>query len=222
GPVAQASDTPVPATTLPTAEETPVPAASVLNPTDNPSSTCIGFNTPTEYTQNAGTLPITVTVPASATEGWSGFKDTFRLVGAPCESDGSPDVEAELLAHLNADACSWRGSSIEEPTAVDLAHRLGLLKNVDTTTAVDTYLGVFRATRIDVSVPASFDASACDDGAITLWDGMVLDPGWTVQVYVAEVDGSTVVLTANYPTNLATSSRVVAIQSIIQSLRIVM
>ena len=85
-------------------------------------------------------------------------------------------------------------------------------------------LGPFRATRLDLSVPADFDDTTCDDGVLGLWETRagkrIIDPGTTIQVYVAEVDGVTLVVTAGYHPEDASPDLLAEIDSMLATLRV--
>ena len=215
-----------PASVAPTS--TPAsPAASPEAPTLGPShdpSICTQFDDEATYTAMAGTLPVSVTVPATASSPWSGLPDEFDLRNAPCDGSGSLWINASLVAHVYADSCHWKGSSVEAPTVRDVMGKLLTQLGHETSPAPETHLGIFKAQRLDLSVPASFDATTCDDGVLGLWDTpagkRTLDSGATVQVYVAEVDGVTLVLTAGYRTEDATPDLLAEINSLLTTLRV--
>jgi len=177
-------------------------ATQMAPPSADPQ--CIQFDSEWTYTANAGTLPVSLTVPQSASAPWSGSRDEFLMTQAACGSSGSLTFRADLVARVYADACHWGSSTIEAPTAFDAAAALAKQTGHDTVVPTESKLGPFRATRLDVSVPSGFDTAACDGGFVKLWGDQRIDPGMTVQVYVAEVDGVTLVVTASYATADAT------------------
>jgi hypothetical protein len=203
-------------TALPTA--TPTEAPTALPPSADPQ--CIQFDSEGTYTANVGTLPVGVTVPGTASAPWMGERDHFFLLKAPCGSSGPLWFDAALVAHVYADACRWQSSSVEVPTAFDAAAALETQQGHDTAGPTDTRIGAFRATRLDFSVPTTFDDGTCDGGVITLWGDKIIVPGTTVQVYVAEVDGVTLVVTANYHTEDATPALLDEIDAILATLRV--
>jgi hypothetical protein len=169
-------------------------------------------------------LPVGVVVPATTSSPWSALPDEFELINAACGGSGTVRINAALVAHVYADSCHWQGSSVEAPTVPKVVSRLQAQEGHDITAATDTRIGAFRATRLDLSVPAGFDASACDDGVLGLWETpartVTIDPGTTIQVYVAEVDGVTVVLTARYHPEDATPDLLAEIDAMLASLRV--
>jgi hypothetical protein len=222
-PVPTATPEPEPTTTPAPPTTQPTPVQPTLDVSPEPSS-CTQFDQEATYTANAGTLPVGVTVPATTSSPWSGLPDEFQLINAPCGGSGTVWFNAALVAHVYADSCHWKGSSVEAPTVPAVVSQLQTQVGHDTSAATDTSIGAFRATRLDVSVPADFDASTCDDGVLGLWEtrtGMrTIDPGTTIQVYVAEVDGVTLVVTAGYRAEDATPDLLAEIDSILATLRV--
>ena len=165
-----------------------------------------------------------VTVPATTSSPWAGLPDEFELRNAPCGDSGTLWFNAALVAHVYADSCHWKGSSVEAPTVPVVVSKLQAQEGHDTSATTDTTIGAFRATRLDLSIPADLDATTCDDGVLGLWEstaGMrTIAPGTTIQVYVAEVDGVTVVVTAGYHPEDATPDLLAEIDSMLATLRV--
>jgi hypothetical protein len=127
---------------------------------------------------------------------------------------------AALVAHIYGDACHWTSSTVDVPTAFEAAAELAKQEGHDTVGPAEAHLGPFRATRFEFSVPGDFSGETCDAGAIKLWADTVIVPGTTVQVYVAEVDGTTLVVTASYETAEATPALLDEIAAVLATLRI--
>lgn len=199
----------------------PASAPATLGPDP---SWCTQFDHEAAYTANVGTLPVSITVPATTDSPWAGLPDEFELRNAPCGGNGTVWFFGALVAHVYADSCHWKGSSVEAPTVPDVVSRLQAQEGHDTGAVTDTSLGAFRATRLDISVPADYDATPCDDGVLRLWETRgktgTIDPGTTMQVYVAEVDGLTLVLTAGYHPADATQDLLAEIDSMLATLRV--
>jgi hypothetical protein len=219
GPVAQATAAPADASTAAATDEvrTSAPGATFA-----PDPACLRFDQPSTYTQTAGTLPVVLPVPASASSPWSGNRDSFELRKGSCGAVGLPVFHAILTTHLNADACHWQESNVDAMTAYDLAQQLSRQTGHNTEGPIETHLGAFRATRLDFTVPNDFGTLDCDvaaDGhaALVLFGDEILVPGTTKQVYVAEVDGSSLVVTVTYPTGRVNVSE---IDEIIANLRV--
>lgn len=182
------------------------------------------FDHEATYTANVGTLPVSITVPATTSSPWVGLPDEFELLNAPCEGSGPVWINAVLVAHVYADSCHWKDSSVEAPTVPEVVSQLQAQQGHDTSALTDTSVGAFRATRLDLSVPADFDATTCDDGVLGLWetraDMRIIVPGTTIQVYVAEVDGVTLVVTAGYHPEDATPDLLAEIDAMLATLRV--
>jgi hypothetical protein len=227
---AGAGPTPLPPPSpAPTTTPAPEPTASTgpAEPTLGPSAglaSCMQFDHEATYAANIGGLPVSITVPATASSSWAGLPDEFELRNAPCGDRGSLWINAVLVAHVYADSCHWKSSSVEAPIAADVVSRLQAQKGHDTSAATDTNVGYFRATRLDLSVPPDFDPTACDDGVLGLWKTpariRTIDPGTTIQVYVTDVDGVTLVVTAGYHPEDATPDVLAEIDAMLGSLRV--
>lgn len=215
-----------PGATLPPSAGVPVsvaPASAPASLSPGPSS-CTQFDREATYAANVGTLPVSMTVPATTSSPWAGLPGEFELRNAPCGGNGTVWFYGALVAHVYANSCLWKSSSVGAPTVPDVVSRLQAQEGHDTSAVTDTRIGAFRATRLDVSVPADFDAAPCDDGVLRLWEtrGKVrtIDPGTTIQVYVAEVDGLTLVVTAGYRPEDATEDLLAEIDSMLATLRV--
>ena len=226
-PDSQAPPTPI-GTPVESPFETPVESAAAeptpLVPEPTEATSCTRFDAEGVYTARAGTLPVGVAVPATASSPWSGLLDEFALTNAPCGGDGSLTFTAGLVANVYTDSCHWKGTNVEAPTVRDLFGKLLTQAGHETDPAPETHLGAFKAQSLTLSVAADFDAATCDVGMLALWETptgtRTIDPGTTMQVYVAEVDGVTLVLTAAYRTADATPDLLAEIDALVASLRI--
>ena len=164
---------------------------------------------PTLGTIPAGTAPIdpgpyripssewsvvdfTVTFP----EGWT-VQDGARYLKNPDAPDGL-GFETFVPDTFYSDACA---GSAGEPMEVglgvdDLAAALLKQRGPMASGPVDTTLGGYPATRIDLAVPKGFDLKPCNlPDALQIWfshpaDGyLVLFPDVTASVYIVDVDG---------------------------------
>ena len=82
------------------------------------------FDHEATYTANAGTLPVSITVPATTTSPWAGLPDEFELLNAPCEGSGPVWINAVLVAHVYANSCHSKSSSVEAPTVPAVVSKL--------------------------------------------------------------------------------------------------
>lgn len=221
GVATDAPPTPIAPTPMPTATAMPSPVATHL--IADPQ--CVQFENAGTYTARVGTLPVSLAVPATSSEPWSGNLNRFALQKAPCDAPGLPVIRAALVAHLYADACHWRTSSIDAPTAFDLVQELGRQTGHGTVGPIETMLGSFRATRFDFTVPEDFNTGPCDAPdeqvpSVTIFGDQVIARGGTVQVYVADVDGVTLVVTVSYLTGQPTTSDLAQIDQMLAALTI--
>jgi hypothetical protein len=224
GPTPVPTPSPAPTTTpAPEPTASPGPGEPTLGPSAGLSS-CTQFDHEATYIARAGTLPVRVTIPATTSSPWAGLPDEFDLRNAPCGESGSLWINAVLVVHLYGDSCHWKSSPVDAPIAADVVSQLQAQAGHDTSAATDTNVGYFRATRLDLSVPADFDTTTCDDGVLGLWEtpaGMrTIDPGTTIQVYVTDVDSITLVVTAGYHPEDATPDLLAQIDSMLASLRV--
>ena len=207
---ASVSPTAVPVTEAPTPEPTVAPT----------NEYCIELDSEIPYLHQVGTLPVSVTVPATPEEPWQGDRPTFYVANASCSAPQGPTlfIDAALVGEVYADACHWQTSAEDVPTAFDAAQALAKQKGHLSSEPVETMVGAFRATRIDIA-PSPLDTSDCDDGTMKLWGyKLILTPSWLTQIYVAEVDGTTLVITANYRADQPAPTEL--IDSILASLRV--
>jgi hypothetical protein len=191
-------------------------------PTATPDPNCSPLEGEIPYLANVGTLPVSVPVPATSSGQWLGARDHFFLGRGSCDpaSGPSPFFDGALVAHIYADSCHWKSSEIEVPTAFDAAEELAKQTGHPKATSVETHLGPFRATRLDIAIPATASIATCDDGQLRLWGDKQLVPGVPVQIYVAEIDGTTLIITANYIETETTPADLEEIDAIIASVRI--
>lgn len=209
-------------TSAPPASGSPIPAASVTGePVD---SNCIEFDAESTYLFTVGTLPVSLTVPASPSQPWHGSATSFSLARGSCAAgaDAVPYFHAALVGRVYADACHWTAATVEAPTASDVIKELKRQVGHPPPNAVETELGFFRATRLDIPLPRDFDVSGCDEGEMRLWADELLAPGVSLQVYVAEVDGASLVVTVGFDAATTTPADLEEIDAILASLRVEM
>ena len=200
---------------------TPAPATPEPTAVPSPDPNCIPLDAKGAYTARVGTLPVSVTVPVDST-GWRAAIDRFFLGRTSCDPETveSPWFEAALVGRVYTDSCHWKSSEVEVPTAFDAAKELAKQKGHETTEPAETHIGPFRATRLDMSLGPVIDLTGCDGGQLMLWPDHPLVPSANQQIYVAEVDGTTLVITVSYDPARVTSSTSLEIDSILASLRV--
>ncbi len=151
----------------------------------------------------------TLTIP----EGWEkvyeilwsdldGLND-YRKVGGP----GEVAFGWWQVANVFADPCHWKDSLADPPvgpTADDLATAFAQQVGRDGSGPTDVTFGGYPAKRIDLSVPADFDVTTCDEGVYREFLGpgesltslADVDPsrphmaGRTDVLYVIDIDGT--------------------------------
>lgn len=134
-----------------------------------------------------------VTIP----EGWTvQYGASFRK--NPETNDGV-GFEAFVPDTIYADACAGSGGEklVVGPSADDLVAALLQQRGSKAGDAVETTLGGYPATRIDLTVPAGLDLEECSlEGAgLQIWfshpaDGyLVVFPDSIASVYIVDVDG---------------------------------
>lgn len=215
--------------TKPSATEPSTPDASVASampafPTAVPE--CIQFTQGGTYRASVGTLSLSVTVPAGPVDTyWHGLRDSFYLLRAPCLF-GGPALKASLVTRVYADACNSAGTGVEVNTAAAAAAALAAQAGHEVIGPTDVTLDGRPASRLEIPVPADFDASSCD-GGVVLWLAPFgrftnVDPGSTVTVYLVDVDGLVLAVTTTHWT--ADEAEIPTLQaeldSIVASLRI--
>lgn len=161
-----------------------------------------------------------MTLPAAADPWWHGLRDSFYLAKAPCLFGAPVTLEASVVGQVYADACQWRGTAVAADTPAALAEAFGTQDGHVTIGPVDATIAGYAAKRFEIPVPADFDATACSDGTIQLWDGRSMDPGQTMTVYLVDVDGLTLGVTGLLWNEDATPAILDELDSIVASLRI--
>lgn len=163
----------------------PLPAAGVLDPGT--------------YFMRPAVTPIrfTFTVPA----GWAIDQDAFvsKHRGEP----GEIAFTSWEITHVFTNGCQTAGAVVEVgPTVDDLANALASQVGRATVGPSDVTLGGYAGKRVELSVPADFDMSACDSEAIRDWAGAGGDtgggwrsfPGQTDVLYILDVEGKRLVI----------------------------
>ncbi len=200
---------------------TDVPTASPSVASAMPVPGCIDFGGGGTYRATAGSLSLTVTVPATADAPWHGLRDSFYLVRAPCLFGGPAWLEASLVDQVYADACDWAGTGVDVATPAEAADALAAQGGLEMSGPSGVSLDGYTASRFDLSVPADFDATTCAEGTVRLLDGVSnLDPGQTLAVYLVDVSGTTLALAINAYERDATPALIAEVDAIVSSLAI--
>ena len=153
-------------------------------------------------------MDFTVTFP----EGWAVLEGHVYL-----KHPDAPDefrVYAAVPDTFYADACEDDGGRMEVGLSVDdLAAALLQQRGPMASGPVDTTLGGYPASRIDLTVPEGFDLKACrlEGAGLQIWfshptdDYFVLVPDGIASVYIVDVDGRRQVFLTQHTS--ATSAR---------------
>ncbi len=150
-----------PATQRPAAQPTRMQPTETQPPTSlpplasaTPVADCIEFKGGGTYSGSAGSLSLTVTLPAAADSWWHGLRDTFYLLKAPCLFGGPVRLETTLVSHVYADPCDWRGTEVEVGTSAAAADALAAQGGHDTIGPTGAIIAGYAARRFEISVPA--------------------------------------------------------------------
>jgi hypothetical protein len=187
---------------------------------------CIDYRDGGTYGQSVDPLTVWATLPAGTENGWwGGSPDVFAVGSDTCLFSPAIEIEVSIPWQLFGDACTSRD------TAVDVRSRAGAYATLSqnglkSTPSTDATLGGYPASRFEISVPEGFDLTRCDVGELRLWDSgpgrdAYIGPDQTVRVYLVEVDGLTLGVTATYsPGDERLPAHMVELDAILASLRI--
>jgi hypothetical protein len=201
----------------------PAPTASQIpSPSPTPSVMPAGNLEPGTYTVRVGSFTrrsFTVTVPA----GWS-HEDNFVAKGNVWDGNGVT-FATWIVSHIYTDSCQHEGS-LRQVGSAELADALAEQTGHETSGPTDVTLGGYPATRLEFSVSADFDASACDGSLIRLWPdagpnenyGLPIYPGQTTTVYVVDLAGEAMLVVAVRKEG-SSASDVAELQKIVDSIR---
>jgi hypothetical protein len=198
-------------TPTPTATPTVNRAVGALDPgtyyIDDPTRTPVRFE---------------FTVPA----GWTSRGSDYYL-SKHSDEPGELGLSSHLVTHVYADACNSAGTLTEVgPTVDDLVRALVDQRGTESSTPVEVPLGGYAAKRIDLSIPAELDTDTCRfPGVVQIWadpdeTNLFTAPaaGGRSSVYVVDVDGSRVVITAGYSPE-ASAADIAELDEIVASIR---
>ena len=162
-------------------------------PSDPPNGQCVVFDGPGSYTAPAGSLSLTVDVPASAEEPWHGLRDGFSLLSKPCLFGGAR-IDGSTINVVYPDACGRPGTAVTVDTTAEAIAAVAAITGVEVSDPTDVTIGGYEGKRFVITVPPGYVETACNDGAVVVADDMTnLDPGVTT-LYLLDVDGTTLAL----------------------------
>jgi hypothetical protein len=208
-----------------------------LTPSATPSPTPGATTTPFAYsTEPVAVEPGTYRIPKSA---WSVVDFTVTVpegwtaqYGQCClkHSDTPEEIGfyAVVVDAIYPDACEGDAELMEVgPSVDDLAAALLQQPGPMASSPVDTTLGGYPASRIDLTVPDSFDLKACRLGGIGLqiWYSppadkyFVLLPDGKASVYIVNVDGQRQVFLTQYR-SATSGEELLELQAILDSIHI--
>lgn len=167
-------------------------------------------------------VPFAFTVPA----GWTTRAGDFALFKHEDEP-GGVGIFSFIVTHVYADACESAGTLTEVgPTVDDLADALANQAGSEAAAPVDLTIGGYAGVRIDMSPEAGLDGASCrHPDLLQIWANEAetdflafgTDTLGSAPVYVIDVEGERVVLTAGGDTD-ASAADLAEIDAIIDSI----
>lgn len=157
-------------------------------------------------------------------EGWS-HESNYVSKGDVFDGNGVT-LATWLVSHVYADSCQWDGTLREVVSAAELTTALAEQTGHETSGPTDVTLGGYPATRLDFSLAADFDASACDSEFVRLWPdvgpnenyGLPIFAGQTTTVYVVDLDGEPMLVIA-IKTDDSSTADVAELEQVVASIR---
>jgi hypothetical protein len=191
-------------------------AVGATNPPFVPE--CIEFDAAGTYAARVGTLPVSLRAPGTTSEPWSGTRDRFYLGNAACADSGTEQIHiiVEAVDQVYGDACH-RTARVNVTSAAEAVAAVLNQKGHATVGPVETNLGSYPATRLDIGA-STVDLATCDHGEMDLWGGKTLVQG--MQVYLLDVDGMVLGVTATYDATKMTSADLDQIAAILATLHV--
>lgn len=172
-------------------------------------------------------VPFTFTVP----DGWRREDGNFFTKGPHMDAFTGNGVGMApwIVSHVYADACDWEGTLHATSTVAELTDALRTQKGVETTSPTVTTIGGRPANRLEISLAADADLSACDQGFMRLWPdagptgpderyGWPIAAGQMLTVYVVDLDGAPQLIIASRKPD-SSDTDVAELQQVIESIR---
>jgi hypothetical protein len=167
-----------PGVVLPTPR--PTPAESGV-PSDPPSADCIQFDALGTYRAPAGSMSLAVDIPGTVADPWIGSRSRFNLLKAACTDGSGPGaIDAGEVTRVHNDACDGEIVRTLDQASAAVSASTG----IDVVAKSDVTLGGHPAARFDIFVHE--DANLCTNGLV---DGVSLEQGVNVRLYLIDVDG---------------------------------
>lgn len=181
--------------------------------------------------------PGTYLVPSSiwsAVEFTITFPEDWRvregnLFDTNSEQDDEFGIQPFVVTKIYADACQGeRGAQTPVGPSVDELVDALLAQPGPAKTAVETTLGGYPATRVDLRVPDRLQTKNCFQGpgtGVQIWlngpkNYLVLDPNGLLSIYVVDVDGERAVFTSQYRPAHTSSEDKAELQQVLDSIEI--
>jgi len=164
----------------------------------------------------------TVTMPA----GWT-HDANFVSKGDPSHDVGVT-LSNWVVTRVYGDSCRWHGTLREVGSAADVITALMVQTGHQTSGPTDVILGDYPATRMEFSVPADVDATACDGELIRIWptvgleypgSGLSIVPGQTATVYVVDLYGERGMVVATLRFGNSSAADVTELDELVASIR---
>jgi len=169
-----------------------------------------------------------VTVP----DGWQTVSSLLlNARGVGFDSETTTTLSHWQIQNVYSDPCHSSTSLMSPPvgpTVDDLAIALADQVGRDGSEPVDVVIDGYSGKMVELSVPAAFDQTACDNGDFKMWSsgpyagdygGFLYGPGQRDAVYIVDVDGQRVVIHTTYLPGTPEARRT-ELQQIFESIRL--
>lgn len=210
-------------TGAPEATATPIPSPTA-SPVSLTYSQTVQNLAPGAYRIPAGSqtpADLTFTVPAGWQAQYLGFT---KHMAQP----GEVGLVPFIVTHVYTDTCAPEGEfelAPIGPTVDDLASALEALGGAEVSPAEDITVDGYPAKRVDLAFSEDIDLADCRVPTLQVWanasetDFFAQHPGSAASVYIVDVRGQTVVITASRR-NAASESDVAEMEAVVDSVQI--